>query len=239
MLNQFNLFLEILVITSIICSLTVITSTNPIIAIIYLICVFLIAAIYLILIGLGFIGISYIIVYIGAITVLFLFVIMMINTDILDIVEIGPEYGKNIPLAYTISLLFITFFILFLPFIFFNNLGVEDTNSINYFSLNADLEIVQIFNYVAHQINSFLNFNTNSLNSYYENIEINNFSLVNNTNLFNPELLISNALQIETLGVTIYSNVAIVLILSSLILLLALIAPIILSRRTVNISNAN
>ena len=48
---------------------------------------FLSAAIYLIFIGLNFIGISYIIVYIGAITVLFLFVIMMISVDTLDIAQ--------------------------------------------------------------------------------------------------------------------------------------------------------
>ena len=54
---------------------------------------FLGAAIYLIFIGLNFIGISYIIVYIGAITVLFLFVVMMINVSILDI---APKNINNI-----------------------------------------------------------------------------------------------------------------------------------------------
>jgi NADH-ubiquinone oxidoreductase chain 6 len=74
-----NFLIDILAFGTLISSVLVITSKNPVIAVIFLISTFVNAAGYLILYGVGFIGISYIIIYIGAIVVLFLFVIMMIN----------------------------------------------------------------------------------------------------------------------------------------------------------------
>jgi NADH-ubiquinone oxidoreductase chain 6 len=110
-MSLISLILDIFLILSIVCCLIVITSTNPVIAIIYLIGVFINAALYLIFIGLGFIGISYIIVYIGAITVLFLFVIMLLNIDLIETIETGNQYSQNLPLVVTISgLLILGFF---------------------------------------------------------------------------------------------------------------------------------
>ena len=102
-----NIFIDLLAFGSLLSSVLVITSKNPVIAVIFLISVFVNAAGYLILTGIGFIGISYIIVYIGAIAVLFLFVIMMINFKLTDILEAGSQYTKNIPLAIAIVSLFI------------------------------------------------------------------------------------------------------------------------------------
>ena len=59
-----NIFIEILAIGALLSSVLVITAKNPVIAITYLISVFVNAAGYLILLGVGFIGISYIIIYI-------------------------------------------------------------------------------------------------------------------------------------------------------------------------------
>ena len=80
-----NLLLNILAFGAILSSLLVITSPNPVLAVIFLISVFFNIAGYLILLGVEFIGISYILLYVGAITVLFLFVIMMINIKLTDI----------------------------------------------------------------------------------------------------------------------------------------------------------
>lgn len=63
------------------CSLIVITSTSPVTSVIYLITTFIIASIYLALNSIVYISLTYIIVYVGAVIVLFLFVIMMINLD--------------------------------------------------------------------------------------------------------------------------------------------------------------
>ena len=72
-----NFLLDILAFGAILSSILVITSKNPVIAVTFLIAVFVNAAGYLILTGVGFIGISYIIVYIGAIVVLFLFCLIL------------------------------------------------------------------------------------------------------------------------------------------------------------------
>ncbi|CAK5273118.1 unnamed protein product [Mycena citricolor] len=59
---------------------------SPVLAVVFLIATFVLSAIYL-LVGISFIGISYIILYVGAIAVLFLFVIMMLNLKDKDLVE--------------------------------------------------------------------------------------------------------------------------------------------------------
>ena len=60
---------------------------SPVLAVVFLIATFVLAAIYLILLGIRFIGITYIILYVGAIAVLFLFVIMMLNLKDRDLIE--------------------------------------------------------------------------------------------------------------------------------------------------------
>ena len=86
-----SLLLELLSFGAIFSSILVITSNNLVVAVIFLILLFINTAGYLILMGIGFIGLSYIIIYIGAITVLFLFIIMMINIRLVDLLEIGKE----------------------------------------------------------------------------------------------------------------------------------------------------
>jgi NADH-ubiquinone oxidoreductase chain 6 len=130
-INFFNLIIEILTILSIIFALAVITSTNPVIAIIFLIGLFLSVAIYLILMGLNFIGLSYLLVYIGAITVLILFIVMMISTDILHTVEVGTDYSKLLPLAYSIAILFILLFLITIPSFIIDFSSFEIYNLIN------------------------------------------------------------------------------------------------------------
>ena len=56
-----NLFIDLLAFGAIFSSVLVITSRNPVIAVIFLIAVFVNASGYLILTGVGFIGITYII----------------------------------------------------------------------------------------------------------------------------------------------------------------------------------
>ena len=104
---MFKFLLQTLTFGTVLSSILVITSKNPVIAVVYLIAVFINTAGYMILTGIGFLGLSYIIIYIGAITVLFLFIIMMINIRLVDILEIGSEYTKNLPLAIILGLLFI------------------------------------------------------------------------------------------------------------------------------------
>lgn len=102
-----SILLNILALFAILSSVLVITAKNPVISVLYLISLFINTAGYLIVLGIGFVGIAYILVYIGAITVLFLFVIMMINIKLVDILEVGKEYTKNLPLALSISFIFL------------------------------------------------------------------------------------------------------------------------------------
>jgi NADH-ubiquinone oxidoreductase chain 6 len=197
-----NIFIDILAFGTILSSVLVITSKNPIIAVIFLISVFCNAAGYLILLGVGFVGISYIIVYVGAITVLFLFVIMMINIKLTDILETGSQYTKNLPLAIAIGSLFIYEIFTIMPFSF-NNVS----------SLNALLEVLTSLNGLL------LNSDTSSITSVF--------------NAFNPttqDTTFTNFLQVEALGHGLYTYGAILLIISSVILLLAMVAPIFISR---------
>ena len=198
-----NIFIDLLAFGAIFSSVLVITSKNPVIAVIFLIAVFVNAAGYLILTGVGFIGITYIILYVGAITVLFLFVIMMINIKLTDILETGSQYTKNIPLALSVGSLFLYEIFTIMPFSF-NNVSI---------------------------ISILLDFLTN-LNGILLKPEIINLSSVNTT--YNPAIAdtaFTNFLQIQGIGEGLYTYGAIWLILCSVILLFAMVAPIFISRK--------
>lgn len=111
-----NIILEFLAFACVISSILVITSRNPVIAVIYLISVFINAACYLLMLGIGFIGLTYLLLYVGAITILFLFVIMSINIKLTDIMEAGTQYTQNIPLALSIGIFFIYELVSILPY---------------------------------------------------------------------------------------------------------------------------
>lgn len=192
-------------------SILVITSKNPIIAVIFLISVFINTAGYLILTGVGFLGLSYIIIYIGAITVLFLFIIMMINIRLVDILEIGNEYTKNLPLAIILGFLFIFEIYGILPFTFNNiyllYLPLNILNSLNNIILSVDFSGAELLNgFSLDYLNNLLNYG---------------FYLIDN--------FILNFLQIEVLGLVLYTYGSTWLFLCSFILLLAMISAIFLS----------
>jgi len=77
--------LDIISLLAILCAILVIISKNPIISVLYLIGLFGCISSYLILLGLNFIALSYLIVYIGAVSILFLFILMLINIRISEI----------------------------------------------------------------------------------------------------------------------------------------------------------
>jgi len=71
-------------ILAVIAGIFVIATKNAIISVFNLIVLYILVAFYLIYIGITYLGISYIIVYIGAIAILFLFVIMMIDIEVVE-----------------------------------------------------------------------------------------------------------------------------------------------------------
>jgi NADH-ubiquinone oxidoreductase chain 6 len=196
------ILINILSFTTIISSVLVITSKNPVISVVYLISVFVNAAGYLILSGIGFLGLSYIIVYVGAITVLFLFVIMMINISLTDILDTGKQYTKNLPLAFVVGSLFMFEMFNILPFSFNNISG-----------LNIIFDTITNFNLFI--------LNNNKLNL------VNNIHTTFQSNIADTTFISFN--QIEAIGQLIYTYAAILLIICSIILLLSMIAPIFIS----------
>ena len=202
-----NIFLNILAFGTLLSSLLVITAKNPVIAVIFLISVFINAAGYLMLLGVGFLGITYIILYVGAITVLFLFVIMMINIKLTDILETGSQYTKNLPLAFAIGLLFIYELFSIMPF---------SLNNVS--SISALLDI-------------FTNLNKFLLSSGVDTLS--NLAYVNTTyNPITPDIQFTQFLQIEAICQCIYTYGSILLLICSIILLLAIVAPIFISRHS-------
>jgi NADH-ubiquinone oxidoreductase chain 6 len=108
--------LDYVTIFSIICGILVIISRNPIISILYLIGLFLNISIYLIFIGLTFIGLSYLLVYIGAVSILFLFILMLIDVRVS---ELHSDPNNSLYLSIIIA------------FIFYINVGNSIPFSIN------------------------------------------------------------------------------------------------------------
>ena len=95
--------LDILTILAIFCAIFVIVTKNPIVSVLFLIGLFANISLYLILLGLTFIGLSYLIVYIGAVSILFLFILMLIN---IRISELQSNNNNSIALSIVMSISF-------------------------------------------------------------------------------------------------------------------------------------
>ena len=99
---------------------------NPISSILFLIGLFSSIACYLMLVGLNFIGLSYIIVYVGAVSILFLFILMLLN---IRISELQSNTRNSIPLVIILLILFANILRILLPNNT-NNLFINMENSI-------------------------------------------------------------------------------------------------------------
>jgi NADH-ubiquinone oxidoreductase chain 6 len=95
--------LDIIYIFAILLGTLVIISKNPVISVLFLIGLFLSISCYLILTGLNFIGLSYLLVYIGAVSILFLFILMLINVRISELLI---DNINGIPLAIVLGSFF-------------------------------------------------------------------------------------------------------------------------------------
>jgi len=201
-----TLFINLFAFGTLLSSVFSITSKNPVVSVIFLITTFVQAAGYLILIGINFIGISYVVIYVGAIAILFLFVIMMINIKLTDILETGAQYTKNLPLAIAIGSLFIFIIFTIIPFNFNNvpalSFLLDKITYLNSVLLSSDVVSINLINSI-----------------------VNNYSV---TSL--SDVIITDFQQIEALGHGLYTYGAVLLITLSVILLLAMYATIVISK---------
>ena len=95
--------LDIISLSAILCAILVIISKNPIVSVLFLIGLFITIAGYLMMLGMNFIGLSYLLVYVGAVSILFLFILMLINVRIS---ELTTDNSNSIPLAIMIGIFF-------------------------------------------------------------------------------------------------------------------------------------
>lgn len=174
--------LDIVYVVAILLGTLVIISKNPIISVLFLIGLFLSISCYLILTGLNFIGLSYLLVYIGAVSILFLFILMLINVRISELLI---DSINSIPLAILLG----TFF--------------------NYFVNNVLPYMMIAFNNLLYNISTVTR-------------------LANVTSLSWDGYLAETS-HITSIGNILYGNYSIWLIITSIILLLAMVGAIVIT----------
>lgn len=125
-LNGYKIqWLVLISLVSLVCGIFVIISKNPIISVLFLISLFLCISTYLMLSGMTFIGIAYLLVYIGAVSILFLFILMLINVRIS---ELQGNTNNSLPLALIIGIFLYYFLYGILPFSSLNNISDKFLN---------------------------------------------------------------------------------------------------------------
>src|ERR1700735_1693380 len=122
--------LDILSLAAILCGILVIISKNPIVSVLFLIGLFLSIASYLIVLGLNFIGLSYLLVYVGAVSILFLFILMLINVRLSELLS-NPNNSIPLAVIITISFNYPVYQILPYSIAAFNSYTVDLNNTLN------------------------------------------------------------------------------------------------------------
>ena len=82
----------------------VITAKNPIVCVFWLVLAFLNAAFLLLLLGMEFLPLLFAIVYVGAIAILFLFTVMLLN---IKLVEINENNSRYVPIGMVVGFIFL------------------------------------------------------------------------------------------------------------------------------------
>ena len=201
-----NFLLDLLALGAILSGIMVITAKNPVISVLFLIAVFINVAGYLCLLGVAYLGLVYLIVYVGAIAILFLFVIMMLNLRLVELVETGQEYTKSLPMGAFLGSLF-----------FFELLSILPVSYHDGGSLHAPLSV---FNWLNTSLLGMSNTDAATLNSE-----------ASVHTAFNPVVSDSTMTaftQIESIGQGLYTYASLWLVVASVIFLLAMVGPIVL-----------
>nr|YP_008965397.1 Nad6 [Rhynchobrunnera orthospora]AHC02401.1 Nad6 [Rhynchobrunnera orthospora] len=205
--------LDIISLSAILCGILVIISKNPIVSVLFLIGLFLSIASYLMILGLNFIGLSYLLVYVGAVSILFLFILMLINVRISELLS---KTSNSIPLAIFITIAFNYPLYQILPY------SVASFNSYTV-DLNNTLNDIRYHNY-SDSLNKFFKLNGAEL----DNGEI---SFVT-SKIWDGNL--AETSHISSIGNIMYTSYSIWLILTSIILLLAMVGAIVITIKQKN-----
>ena len=200
----------IISLASVLSGIFVIISKNPIVSVLFLIGLFLSIACYLLVLGINFIGLSYLLVYVGAVSILFLFILMLINVRISELLN---DTSNSIPLALVIAISF--------------NYPVYQTLPINLLNINGYsaklnsnltdyLSDFTVRGYSADYISRFFNFFNNDDKILFVTSKFWDGSLAETT-------------HITSIGNIMYTSYSIWLIITSIILLLAMVGAIVIT----------
>ena len=147
-----NFIFLIITVSIILSAIMIIASKNPIHSILFLVLVFVGVTGLLLMLGVEFIAMLFLVVYVGAISVLFLFVVMMLNVKI---VELNERFISYLPIGGFIGLIFLSEVL----YIINDNLSPDNLsvmenyesdsiNYMNYFNVLSLTNIEQIGNFL-------------------------------------------------------------------------------------------
>ena len=205
--------LDILSLVAVLCGILVIISKNPIVSVLFLIGLFLSISSYLIILGLNFIGLSYLLVYVGAVSILFLFILMLINVRISELLS---NTSNSIPLAIIITISFNYPVYQILPYSIatFNSYTVDLNNTLNDIWYNNYSDYLnKLFKLIAIES---------------DNGEISFVS----SKIWDGNL--AETSHITSIGNIMYTSYSIWLIITSIILLLAMVGAIVITIKQKN-----
>jgi len=101
-MSVFEFSFYLFAITAVVAGLMVVISRNPVHSVLWLILAFLSAAGLFVLMGAEFVAMLLVIVYVGAVAVLFLFVVMMLDVDF---AELKGEMARYMPIGLLIGVI--------------------------------------------------------------------------------------------------------------------------------------
>nr|YP_010164177.1 NADH dehydrogenase subunit 6 [Metarhizium album]QRK27499.1 NADH dehydrogenase subunit 6 [Metarhizium album] len=199
-------FLDIISVIALFFGIAVIVNKNPIASLLSLIGLFGSISVYLILSGLTFIGFSYLIVYIGAVSILFLFILMLLN---IRTSELQSNNVNSIPLALFITILFNYALFQLLPYYMaiLNSYNSRLSNILYYLPTSKYSDIIM---------------NTS------KNLDINRHNIMFVTSN-SWDGTITETSHISTIGNILYTSYNIWLFLVSIILLVVMVGAIIIT----------
>jgi NADH-ubiquinone oxidoreductase chain 6 len=208
--------LDLISLISILCGILVIISKNPVVSVLFLIGLFLSISTYLMVLGLNFIGLSYLLVYVGAVSILFLFILMLINVRISELLS---NTSNSIPLAIIIIISFNYPVYQILPY----GISVFNSSTFNLITLHHNT-----LNEVWYNNSGYLNKLFNLIGVELDKGEV---SFVT-SKIWDGNL--SETSHITSIGNIMYTSYSIWLILTSIILLLAMVGAIVITIKQKN-----
>lgn len=187
--------------------ISVIVVKNPVFSVLFLIGLFVTISIYLELLGLTFMGLSYLLIYVGAVSILFLFILMLLNIRISELITEGKN---SIPLAIIIVLYLSFSFDLVMPYCIYVFSLIS--NSLYYFIFR----ILSIFTFKSSNIHTIFT-------SHFSSDVLGNVDYLgwDNSIVYNS--------HITSIGNILYGDLLILLIVLSFILLLAMVGAILVT----------